>query len=212
MDVLRLNDLIPPDAIRIQVHVSGNYDMRVIQSTAAGAVVGVVQLNHLGPVNQPGQVTDYGPLNPAVADIRAFGAPPGRPDDFSVTTSAASNLALRPGETPLSGFLSWDADFLIPYDAELGGYQLNLYAAATTSSYGTASAFADFGHTFKLTAVTQADGSPLAGPVAFDSGFSLNSDVTAAPAPAGLLLALTGAGCLGGVGWLRRRRPAATTG
>jgi hypothetical protein len=31
----------------------------------------------------------------------------------------------------------------------------------------------------------------------------------AAPAPAGLLLALTGAGCLGGFGWVRRRKPAA---
>jgi hypothetical protein len=32
-----------------------------------------------------------------------------------------------------------------------------------------------------------------------------------APAPPGLLLALTGAGCLGGLGWVRRRTPAPAT-
>jgi hypothetical protein len=77
--------------------------------------------------------------------------------------------------------------FLLAHDPDLGGYRFALVAQAR--AHGTA--VADFLHTIRITNVTLPDGSPLAGPITFDSGFTLNNS-NSVPEPSTLLLCATG--------------------
>ena len=99
-----------------------------------------------------------------------------------------------------SGNIVWDASFLVSYDPTYGGYHFNLYASDYTRAITFTDVTADFSNTFQLTAVTQADGSALTGPITFDSGFQLQS----VPEPSSLVCA--GTGLMMAMAYVIRRR------
>jgi hypothetical protein len=91
---------------------------------------------------------------------------------------------------------------LLVHDPDLGGYRFALLAKLTADVNG-GTAVADFLHTLRIVDVTSADGSPVAGPITFDSGFTLNN-MNAVPEPASLALWASGLFAL----VLRRRKRA----
>ena len=117
-------------------------------------------------------------------------------------TSDVTNLRYD----PVTGRLTWEYTFDLDYNSDRGGYGLNLYASVRAIASAGGFASADFGSTFRLTGVTNADGSAVAGGVTFDSGFVIAAapdPTSATPAPPGLLAVAVGGI---GLGLLRRRR------
>jgi hypothetical protein len=135
------------------------------------------------------------------------------PYTLDVNAGGVQDL-VAPAEGPaanhVEGTVSWATDLALAYRPALGGYNLNLFAFMSAEGWEGGNVTGDFGNTIRITGVTLADGTDVSNLVTFESGFTLNSDAVAAPAPAGLLLGLTGAGCLAPLGWVRRRKPAAT--
>jgi PEP-CTERM motif len=101
-----------------------------------------------------------------------------------------------------TGEISWDSPILLSYDPAYGGYHFNFYASVSTFAESFGDATADFGDTFRLAAMTLPDGSPLPGPITFDSGFQLQ----AVPEPSSLVTA--GIGVLMALAYTWRRRVA----
>ena len=99
-----------------------------------------------------------------------------------------------PAGSPLSqegvvGQFGWTQSFLIPYKAEIGGYNLNVVAFSGTEAFIKGSAGVDAYSTFTLETVAYSNGEAITGPITFDSGFVL--PVTAVPEPSSLMIVTT---------------------
>jgi hypothetical protein len=93
----------------------------------------------------------------------------------------------------------WTKTFELQYNPSLGGYSFNLYAWAQAFAAFGSESVANFANTITITAVTNTDGSAIAGGFAFDSGFTIQ----AVPEPASV--AMLGVGVVGVLVLARRR-------
>lgn len=96
----------------------------------------------------------------------------------------------------------------VAYNSTYGGYAVSL-GLRSWSIGRSGDSESDASHTLGLQSVTLTDGTPVE--VTFESGLQFGPSTMAAPAPPGVLLALSGILSLGGFGWLRRRRFIAAT-
>lgn len=207
-DVVRLVSPDPPDMIKVTFDMHGNF------SNSGGPSWGYMTAG-VGQIPGSGLLSGDEVL-PQAAD---FGG--------SVAMATINVGGDQPGEEPNNGYVIpgrdlfyteadsvsayWLADFYLPYDEEAGGYVLNFLASNRNEmSLGDRdSSDSHFAETFRLSSVTNADGSALGGPITFDSGYTLQ----AVPEPSGLVLAGVGACALGalrvgksmGGRWRRRR-------
>jgi len=195
VDVLRVAGA-GPTSLRVTVHATGTVVMNnFVAGGGTYARIGISSGSGSGLSGGPPTIAGAGDASASEIVAQRSQASPGT--DYFV----GSNTSMLTWD-PSTGSASWDAHFILPYNAGLGGFQLNLFASAQTHSVG-ADTVADFGHTFRLTGVTLADGSPVGRSVTFDSRFDPNPTGTVAtPAPSSLLVMGLG---LGFGAWLRRR-------
>lgn len=211
IDVIRTAGVgTPPDKLRVVLELAGIMNVGRaaspgIQNTAE-ARVGIAQF-------QGDELLDFGGSIPLIVNrfntspqteaiVRLQGSLQGPPYqsyfqlDDRITTLLDSQRYLDS--------VQWSKTFDLSYNPTIGGYRLNLYAAARAlGSFGGA-ATTNFGSTIRLTNVTRTDGSALPGGVTFDSGYTIQ----AVPEPSSVVML----GC-GTFGLLlvygRRRRRAA---
>ena len=98
-----------------------------------------------------------------------------------------------PGSTVSKEFIvgefGWTQTFLVPYKAEIGGYNLNVIAFSGAEAYLRGSAGIDAYNTFTLETVAYSNGEAITGPITFDSGFVL--PINAVPEPSSLIIVTT---------------------
>jgi hypothetical protein len=211
-DVIRVTGSSLPSTLRIQLQVEGQLDIREGDEFYSGsqARVGVALLRNIdNPFSGTAipEANRYGNALP-LSEVWAGGNNPGggffvSGDNTNAPTYEARNLQSG------AGAVSWDVLFDLRYDNTLGGYGMNLYASAKTSTGnyfarpGRLGGVADFEGTIRLTGVTLTDGHAVPGGVTFDSGFTLGPSVGPVPEPTSL--AIFGLGSVLMVAARRRR-------
>lgn len=200
LDVIRVSGGTAPTTLRVTLAVSGKVEL--IRGTgvySSQARVGVAMVNVYSPFGNDSGVPNAGGTGWQASEVQmaAQAAPYG--DYFR--SQNTENLSYD----EFTGKISWDAVFDLTYNATLGGYLMNAYATASSTSSSGAISNVDFGHTIRLTQVTNTDGSDVDGDLTFDSGFRLDH-LEEVPAPPAVVLAAIGTFGLFGVSRFRRLR------
>jgi hypothetical protein len=196
-DVIRLAGNSLPNSILIHVSVAGNLNFSAPPTNTQYQEYVRVGIANTAVVIPPGTApTDAANVGPG-SEALIQRADPSEGGNILGTSNTNGFFY-----SATSGNIGWEATFLVSYDSSYGGYHFNLYASDSTRAIAFTDVTADFSHTFRLTAVTQADGSALTGPISFDSGFQLQS----VPEPSSLVMLGTGAVGVGVLGGLCRGR------